>query len=180
MGPFPRSESRRGASPQHLQPLPPPSLNSLEATRIDEAEEHERCLAMEKRAVLLRSLGVVDAVYRLLSGSPGVEPSGGLPKKMIIADRERARQQSLAKPIEIILPQFPNSSTSSKSASRLYVARLFFHSQVGCQRCIRVTSFISGELSHLNMIISNRKIDVGRLWYGDYFFYWTFFCDQFS
>uniref|UniRef100_A0A0R3WFE9 Uncharacterized protein n=1 Tax=Taenia asiatica TaxID=60517 RepID=A0A0R3WFE9_TAEAS len=118
MGPFPRGESRRGISPQHLQPVSPPSLNSLEATRIDEAEEHERCLAMEKRAVLLRSLGVVDAVYRLLSGSPGVEPSGGLPKKIIIADRERARQQSLAKPIEIILPQFPNSSMSNVQSSR--------------------------------------------------------------
>ncbi|KAL5967771.1 Tubulin polyglutamylase ttll6, partial [Taenia solium] len=118
MGPFPRDESRRGVSPQNLQPISPPSLNSLEATRIDEAEEHERCLAMEKRAVLLRSLGVVDAVYRLLSGSPGVEPSSGLPKKIIIADRERARQQSLAKPIEIILPQFPNSSMSNVQSSR--------------------------------------------------------------
>nr|CDS17693.1 tubulin polyglutamylase TTLL13 [Echinococcus granulosus] len=118
VGPSPRGESRSVVSPQHLQPMPPPPLNSLEATRIDEAEEHERCLAMEKRAVLLRSLGVVDAVYRLLSGSPGVEPSSGLPKKMIIADRERTRQQALARPIEIVLPQFPNTSTSNVQSSR--------------------------------------------------------------
>ncbi|CDS42742.1 tubulin polyglutamylase TTLL13 [Echinococcus multilocularis] len=118
VGPSPRGESRSVVSPQHLQPMPPPPLNSLEATRIDEAEEHERCIAMEKRAVLLRSLGVVDAVYRLLSGSPGVVPSSGLPKKMIIADRERTRQQALARPIEIVLPQFPNTSTSNVQSSR--------------------------------------------------------------
>ncbi|VDM31988.1 unnamed protein product [Hydatigera taeniaeformis] len=119
MGSSPRGESRRDVSPQHPQVTPPPLLNSLKATRIDEAEEHERCLAMEKRAVLLRSLGVVDAVYRLLSGSPGVEPSSGLPKKMIITEREKTRQQSLAKPIEIILPQFPNSSASNEHSQHL-------------------------------------------------------------
>lgn len=58
-----------------------PSHCSYKAVPIGEHEENERLLAMEKRGVLLRSLGVVEAVYRLLGGTAGVEPSKMGPKK---------------------------------------------------------------------------------------------------
>ena len=116
--PSPRGEQRRGGPSSQAPPPPPPPpqpiLNSHEATPIDETEEQERHLAMEKRAVLLRSLGVVDAVYRLLAGSPGVEPSSGLPKKVTLTDQDKAKHQSMARTVEIVLSQFPNSSTNSK------------------------------------------------------------------
>ena len=116
--PSPRGEQRRGGpssqAPPPQPPPPPPIFKSHEAVPIDEVEEQERFLAMEKRAVLLRSLGVVDAVYRLLAGSPGVEPSSGLPKKVALTDQEKTKHQSLARTVEIVLPQFPNSSTNSK------------------------------------------------------------------
>uniref|UniRef100_A0A5K3F6D2 SAM domain-containing protein n=1 Tax=Mesocestoides corti TaxID=53468 RepID=A0A5K3F6D2_MESCO len=89
-----------------------PVYNSFETIPIDESEENERCMGMEKRAVLLRSLGIVDAVYRLLSGTPGVEPISTLPKRSN-GDHEKTKPHSLAKPVDLVLPECQNASSNN-------------------------------------------------------------------
>lgn len=110
----PQQTQQQASKPSQPQTSSSATLSSFEAAPIDETAEQQRCLAMEKRAVLLRSLGVVDAVYRLLAGTPGVDPSAGIPKKGTVGDREATRQLSVAKPVEIVLPQLIDSSVNSK------------------------------------------------------------------
>ncbi|KAM3181823.1 hypothetical protein ACTXT7_013605 [Hymenolepis weldensis] len=98
-----------------------PKFNSLEPSPIDERAEKRRRLEMERRGALLRSLGVVDAVYRLLSGTSGVESYDKKSKDMSVGGRKMLRQSSVAKPVEIVLPEVVDTSVNNHRSSAQFV-----------------------------------------------------------
>ncbi len=103
-----------------IKPPPKPAFCSDKPLPITEAEENDRISAMEKRAVLMRSLGVVDAVYRLLNGTSGVEPTAAAPKKTRPETRHAVASTTVGAPtapgrrLEAFLSQFNNASGNSK------------------------------------------------------------------
>ncbi len=70
--------------------------------------------------MLMRSLGVVDAVYRLLNGTSGVEPTAAAPKKTRPETRHAVAATTVGAPtapgrrLEAFLSQFNNASGNSK------------------------------------------------------------------
>ncbi|VDO00039.1 unnamed protein product [Rodentolepis nana] len=114
--------TQKGSEKSRLQKLrhqvvEEPKFNSLEPCPIDERAEKRRCLEMERRGVLLRSLGIVDAVYRLLSEKPRVVPYERRTMGMSAGGRKMPRQFPLANPVEIVLPEIMDTSVNMRRPS---------------------------------------------------------------